>query len=217
MKIGFAQINTTIGDFDGNSRKILAAYLELVQRGTDLVLTPELALSGYPPQDLVFKSRFVPQNLEALEALHAQAGDVPMLAGFIDVNPGAGQPFHNAVALLRKGAPMVKIHKSLAADLRRIRRRPVFRTGKMRRARRDWRCQIRGDHLRGHLDGGLPAAAALRCVAGGIAHGAGRDRHPQLERVSIHHRQGRTPRRDVRRRGHAPSRACFLLQCCRRE
>ena len=113
MKIGFAQINTTVGDFSGNSRKILAAYRELVERGADLVMTPELALTGYPPQDLVFKSRFVPQNLEALAGLHGQIGDVPLLVGFIDINTGAGQPFHNAAALLRKGMPVEKFHKSL--------------------------------------------------------------------------------------------------------
>jgi NAD+ synthetase len=113
MKIGFAQINTTVGDLRGNAEKILAAYRSLVERGADLVLTPELAIPGYPPLDLVFKSRFVPQNLEVLAAIHAQTGDVPLITGFIDLNPGAGQPFHNAAALLQRGQPMVKFHKSL--------------------------------------------------------------------------------------------------------
>ena len=113
MKIGFAQINTTVGDIAGNTAKILAAYRNLVEGGADLVITPELALPGYPPQDMVFKSRFVPQNLEALSALHGQIADVPMLVGFIDVNSGAGQPFHNAAAVLRRGRPVEKVHKSL--------------------------------------------------------------------------------------------------------
>src|SRR6202453_683421 len=113
MKIVFAQINTPVGDIPGNSRKILAAYRDLVERGADLVLTPELAITGYPPQDLVFKSRFVPQNLEALAGLHREIGDAPLLVGFIDVNGGTGQPFHNAAALLSKGKPVEKIHKSL--------------------------------------------------------------------------------------------------------
>lgn len=113
MKIGFAQINTTVGDFKGNAQKILAAYRELAGRGADIVMTPELALTGYPPQDLVFKSRFVPDNLEALAALHREIGPVPLLVGFIDINPGAGQPFHNAAALLEPGKPPRKFHKSL--------------------------------------------------------------------------------------------------------
>jgi NAD+ synthetase len=113
MKIGFAQVNTTVGDIDGNSRKILDAYRILVQRGANLVITPELAITGYPPLDLVFKSRFVPRNLEALAKLHLEVGDVPLLTGFIDTNPGTGQPFHNAAACLRRGQPVSRFHKSL--------------------------------------------------------------------------------------------------------
>ena len=69
MKIGFAQLDTTVGDLKGNSERILRSYGRLVAAGADLVLTPELALTGYPPQDLVFKSRFVPETLEILEQL----------------------------------------------------------------------------------------------------------------------------------------------------
>jgi len=113
VKIGFAQLNTTVGDLSGNVRRILAAYRDLTARGAGLVLTPELALTGYPPQDLVFKAPFVPLNLAALEELHRAVGDVPLVVGFIDVNPGPGQPFHNAAAVLQRGQPVRKIHKSL--------------------------------------------------------------------------------------------------------
>jgi NAD+ synthase (glutamine-hydrolysing) len=71
MKIGFAQLNTTVGDLRGNCEKIAGAYDRLNAGGADLVLTPELAITGYPPQDLVFKSRFVPETLEKLDQLHA--------------------------------------------------------------------------------------------------------------------------------------------------
>jgi NAD+ synthase (glutamine-hydrolysing) len=57
MRIGFAQINTIVGDIRGNRDRILSAYTNAVALGADLVLTPELSLTGYPPQDLVFKSR----------------------------------------------------------------------------------------------------------------------------------------------------------------
>ena len=113
MKIGFAQLNTTVGDLRGNAEKILTAYRDLVKQGAELVLTPELALTGYPPQDLVFKSRFVPLNLEQLDGLHRSVGEVPLLVGFIDINHGSGQPFHNAAAVLQRGQPMRKVHKSL--------------------------------------------------------------------------------------------------------
>jgi NAD+ synthetase len=113
VKIGFAQLNTTVGDLRGNAEKILAAYRDLVQRGAQLVLTPELALTGYPPQDLVFKSRFVPLNLEKLGELQRAVGEVPLIVGFIDANGGPGQPFHNAAAILQRGQPLRKIYKSL--------------------------------------------------------------------------------------------------------
>ncbi|MGZ5504652.1 MAG: nitrilase-related carbon-nitrogen hydrolase, partial [Chthoniobacterales bacterium] len=74
MKIGFAQINPTVGDLNGNFEKILGAYQRLSVAGAELIITPELAIPGYPPQDLVFKSRFVPQNLEVLARLHDSLG-----------------------------------------------------------------------------------------------------------------------------------------------
>src|SRR5215204_3160162 len=113
MKIGFAQINPTVGDLAGNSDKIAAAYQRLAAAGAELVITPELAITGYPPQDLVFKSRFVPLNLAALETLHAEVGDVPVLVGYVEVNDGTGQPFRNAAALLQRGRPIRKFFKSL--------------------------------------------------------------------------------------------------------
>ncbi len=113
MKIGFAQLNPTVGDLSGNFEKIARAYERLAAAGAELVLTPELAISGYPPQDLVFKSRFVPENLEALQRLHDRVGAAALLVGFVDRNEGRGKPFHNAAALLESGKPMRKAHKSL--------------------------------------------------------------------------------------------------------
>src|SRR5437016_11419806 len=113
MKIGFAQINPTVGDLSGNFEKIVAAYERLAAAGAELVLTPELAITGYPPQDLVFKSRFVSENLAMLEKLHAHVGETALLVGFVDRNEGRGKPFRNATALLERGKPIRKAHKSL--------------------------------------------------------------------------------------------------------
>src|SRR5213083_2983846 len=113
MKIGFAQINPTVGDLSGNFEKIITAYERLAAAGAELVLTPELAITGYPPQDLVFKSRFVPENLQVLDKLHARIGNTALLVGFVDRNEGRGKPFHNAAALLERGKPIRKAHKSL--------------------------------------------------------------------------------------------------------
>src|SRR5216684_5816413 len=113
MKIGFAQINPTVGDLSGNFELIVRAYDRLAAAGAELVLTPELAIPGYPPQDLVFKSRFVPENLEILKRLHARVGSAALLVGFVDRNEGRGKPFHNAAALLESGKPIRTTHKSL--------------------------------------------------------------------------------------------------------
>ena len=113
MKIGFAQINPTVGDLRGNCELIIGAYERLANVGAELVLTPELAITGYPPQDLVFKSRFVSENLAILEKLRAHVGKSALLVGFVDHNEGRGKPFHNAAALLERGKPIRKTYKSL--------------------------------------------------------------------------------------------------------
>jgi NAD+ synthase (glutamine-hydrolysing) len=113
MKIGFAQINPTVGDLRGNFEKIAGAYDQLARAGADIVIAPELAVSGYPPQDLVFKSRFVPENLAVLDDLQKRLKKPALLVGFVDRNEGRGKPFHNAAALLQAGEPLQKTHKSL--------------------------------------------------------------------------------------------------------
>jgi len=113
MKIGFAQFNPTVGDLRGNFDRILQSYARLAAAGAELVITPELAITGYPPQDLVFKSRFVPETLEILDELHRRVGKTALLVGFVDRNEGRGRPFHNAAALVVRGQPICKAHKSL--------------------------------------------------------------------------------------------------------
>ena len=113
MKIGVAQIDPTVGDLRGNFEKILQAYQQLSAAGAELVLAPELAVTGYPPQDLLFKSRFVPQNLEVVARLHEAIGPTPLLVGYVDRNEGGGKPFYNAAALLERGQPVRQSFKTL--------------------------------------------------------------------------------------------------------
>src|ERR1700745_801948 len=113
MKIGFAQLNTTVGDLRGNFEKIACTYDRLDAGGADLVLTPELAITGYPPQDLVFKSRFVPETLAIVDELHRRIKKAALLVGFVDRNEGRGQSFRNAAALLVRDQPIRKAYKSL--------------------------------------------------------------------------------------------------------
>ncbi|MBU3666161.1 MAG: NAD+ synthase [Chthoniobacterales bacterium] len=114
MKAGIAQINTTVGDFAGNADKILHAYRELVKAGADFVVTPELALCGYPPMDLVFRSGFIAAAERHLNALAVDAGDVPLLVGTIEPNTARhGRPCHNSAVVLQNGKRVATAHKSL--------------------------------------------------------------------------------------------------------
>ncbi|MFP4540892.1 MAG: nitrilase-related carbon-nitrogen hydrolase, partial [Opitutales bacterium] len=83
MKIGLAQLNTIVGDLAGNRAKALAAYHALVAQGAELIVFPELVLTGYPPRDLLFKSRFVPDNEDSLAAFAHEVGVVPAVIGYV--------------------------------------------------------------------------------------------------------------------------------------
>jgi NAD+ synthase (glutamine-hydrolysing) len=114
MRIGLAQINTTVGDLSGNSRRILDAYRALAAQGAELVLFPELVVSGYPPRDLLFKRRFVADVESAVAEIAAAVGEVPALVGFVETNTsGQGRPFFNAAAWCQRGAVGVVARKCL--------------------------------------------------------------------------------------------------------
>lgn len=104
MKIGFAQINSTVGDLPGNARRIVEACRSLEDQGAEVVLTPELVLTGYPPQDLLFQADFVPMSLRVLEEIHREVRDAAWIVGCVQRNPSAdGRPFFNAAAVLERG------------------------------------------------------------------------------------------------------------------
>ena len=115
MKIGIAQINAVVGDFPGNAKRLLQAYRECLDKGAELVVSPEMSLVGYPPRDLVFKSQFVPKCLQALDYLASEVGEVPFLVGYVDHHESdeAGKPFRNAAGWLENGEVRAKRWKTL--------------------------------------------------------------------------------------------------------
>ena len=114
MRIGLAQINSTVGDLAGNRRKILDAYRTLVARGAELVIFPELIVCGYPPRDLLFKRRFVSDNEGSLTEIATQIGEIPAVIGFVETNPASeGRRFFNAAAFCQNGEISVIARKCL--------------------------------------------------------------------------------------------------------
>jgi NAD+ synthetase len=114
MKAALAQINTTVGDISGNEAKILAAYARGVAAGADLVVAPELALTGYPPRDLVLSDDFIAKNLAALERLARQTGNTALVTGYIGLNEvRPGRKATNAIALLQNGKIIATRTKTL--------------------------------------------------------------------------------------------------------
>ncbi|HEX6209058.1 MAG TPA: NAD+ synthase [Actinomycetota bacterium] len=109
MRIALGQLNTTVGDLEGNVERLAAGAVEAAGQGADLVVFPELAITGYPPEDLLLRPAFVEDNLEALEELARRAPDATsVLVGFVD---RTDLGMHNAAALLRGGRIEARYHK----------------------------------------------------------------------------------------------------------
>ena len=104
MKIGILQLNFTVGDFDGNSEKLVSAYERAVKRGAELCVGSELGLCGYPPRDLLNRRDFVESHERALRAVAKRVGKVPLLIGGIEkTKQKTGRPLYNSAFLVEKG------------------------------------------------------------------------------------------------------------------
>jgi NAD+ synthetase len=114
VKVALAQINPTVGDLAGNEAKILAAYQRGVAAGAEMVLCPELSITGYPPRDLLLKKGFITRNLETLDRLAGATGKVGLLLGFVGKNElRPGREVTNSVALLQNGKIVTTRAKTL--------------------------------------------------------------------------------------------------------
>ena len=108
LRIASAQINCTVGDLEGNCAKI-ADYLDRAESfGVDIVSFPELAITGYPPEDLLLKSRFIEDNLKALKNLSKSVGNIVAIVGFVDKQ---GPEIYNAAAVIYNGKVRGVYHK----------------------------------------------------------------------------------------------------------
>ncbi|XRG94092.1 NAD+ synthase (plasmid) [Haladaptatus sp. SPP-AMP-3] len=104
VRVALGQRNYTVGDIAGNERKIVDDIHRAREANADLVVFSELALVGYPPQDLVKRTAFVDTQREALDRIAAETTDITALVGFVARNPEAyGKEVRNAVAVCRDG------------------------------------------------------------------------------------------------------------------
>jgi NAD+ synthase (glutamine-hydrolysing) len=104
VKVALGQINTTVGDFSGNTAKILEYSRRAQAAGASLILFPELSICGYPPRDLVEKSTFVERNLASLEEIRRQTEGIAVVVGLVTrANLQTGKSVMNSAALLQGG------------------------------------------------------------------------------------------------------------------
>ena len=99
IRIGMAQINSTVGDLSGNTEKIIRFIDEARLLGVDLLTFPELAITGYPPEDLLLKPQFIKQNKESLNKIVGHSSDMAVVVGFVDSD---GDTYNAAAVLCNK-------------------------------------------------------------------------------------------------------------------
>jgi NAD+ synthase (glutamine-hydrolysing) len=114
LKIYIAQINPTIGALGGNAELIRKAYREGVRAGAQIVMAPELAVTGYPPRDLLDRHAFVEASLAVRDSLASMSGDTALIFGCATRNEtGSGKPLHNTAVVAHKGKIIFQQYKSL--------------------------------------------------------------------------------------------------------
>ncbi|MFZ6017028.1 MAG: nitrilase-related carbon-nitrogen hydrolase, partial [Nitrospirota bacterium] len=107
LRIALAQINPIVGDLDGNASKI-TDYIEKAREfGADIVVFPELSITGYPPEDLLLKPQFIKDNLDALKRVKDKTKGITAIVGFVDRR----DDIYNAAAIIYDGGLIDVYHK----------------------------------------------------------------------------------------------------------
>ncbi|MBI2723433.1 MAG: NAD+ synthase [Chloroflexi bacterium] len=107
LRVALAQIDTTVGDLAGNAARVIEWTGRARALGADVVAFPELAITGYPPEDLVIRRSFVQENLVALETVAAATRDIVSVVGFVDMDDDV----YNAAAVIADGRVVDRYHK----------------------------------------------------------------------------------------------------------
>src|SRR3989337_1404399 len=127
VRVGIAQINAGVGDLEGNVEKILQFTEAASRQGVDIVAFPELAVTGYPPEDLLLKPQFVEDNYASLERIAKKTSllEVAIVVGFVD----RGDDIYNAAAVISKGKIAGIYHKNYLPNYGVFDEKRYFKTG----------------------------------------------------------------------------------------
>ncbi len=107
LRLGLAQINTTVGDLDGNAAKVLEYVDRARELGVDLLSFPEMTITGYPPEDLLLRPQFIRDNLAVLQRVVKGCQGITVVVGFVDRD----HDVHNAAAIIHDGRLVDVYHK----------------------------------------------------------------------------------------------------------
>lgn len=117
LRLALAQINPTVGDLACNVQKIKDYLQRASQVGADLVLFPELVVTGYPPEDLLLRPSFIETSRAAVDEIAAATDGLTAVVGCVDVR----EDVYNAAAVFSDGAALWRLPQALPAHLRRLR------------------------------------------------------------------------------------------------
>ena len=126
MRLALGQFNATVGDLTGNVETMQGLWERAVAAGADLVVFPETAICGYPPEDLVYKTHFVEDNRVAVEKLAAACPDKTIVVGFVT---RSGKHVYNAAAVLEGGRITKVYHKCLLPNYSVFDEQRYFKSG----------------------------------------------------------------------------------------
>lgn len=126
IRVACAQINSTVGDLQANKDKILGAIEIARAQSVDIICFPELALVGYPPEDLLFKPKFIEDNLDKLRELALAVKDIIAIVGFVEK---AGRDIYNAAAIIAGGEVKAICRKMLLPNYGVFAEKRYFKPG----------------------------------------------------------------------------------------
>ncbi len=127
LRIAQAQINTTVGDLKGNAEKIISFINQAKKYHADLITFPELAVTGYPPEDLLFKPKFIQDNLDTLKKIIKHTHNIAALIGFAD---RIENKIYNGCALIANQRHLYTYHKILLPNYGVFDEKRYFTAGK---------------------------------------------------------------------------------------